>query len=139
MRTMPFILAFALATVPVLAHAGDAKGVWQSQSNEDGGFIHVELAPCSSDAGKLCGTIIDAQNEDPAKNNPQRRAELVGKVMINDMAPDGANEWGGGTIWAPDDEETYSSKMELDGDVLTVSGCVLGGLICRGQDWKRVK
>ena len=139
MRKMPLLLAFALGAAPLLAHAGDAKGVWQSEPNDEGSYIHVEVAPCASDAGKLCGTIIDARNADPAKTDTKRRDELVGKVMINDMSPDGTNEWDGGTIWAPDDEETYSSKMELNGDVLTVSGCVLGGLICRGQEWKRVR
>jgi len=54
------------------------------------------------------------------------------------MVPDGANEWGDGTIWAPDDDKTYDSSMELSGNTLEVSGCVLGGIICRGQDWTRL-
>ncbi|MFC3118541.1 hypothetical protein ACFOHS_11125 [Jhaorihella thermophila] len=29
--------------------------------------------------------------------------------------------------------------MRLNGGTLTVKGCVMGGLICRGQDWTRVK
>jgi uncharacterized protein (DUF2147 family) len=29
--------------------------------------------------------------------------------------------------------------MELRGDTLVVSGCVLGGLICKSQDWPRVR
>ncbi|MEM9060065.1 MAG: DUF2147 domain-containing protein [Pseudomonadota bacterium] len=121
------------------AQASDVLGVWQSETNDEGNYVHVEMAPCASDGALICGTIIEATNVDPAATNPARRAALLGKVMINDMAADGANRWDDGTIWAPDDEETYSSKMELNGDVLEVSGCVFGGLICRGQDWKRVK
>ena len=135
------IAALALVGIVISApaFASDVFGTWQSQINDEGNFIHVEMAPCASNADLVCGTIVKAANVDPAKGDKQRQAELVGKIMINDMAADGANEWDDGTIWAPDDDETYSSKMELDGDVLEVSGCVMGGLICRGQDWTRVK
>lgn len=136
MRILALAAVAALIGTPALAN--DAVGVWKSAVNEEGDFIHVEIAPCASDAAKLCGTIVDAGNVVPANSDPERRAELLGKVMINDMVPDGANEWSDGTIWAPDDEETYSSTMELNGDVLEVSGCVLSGLICRGQDWTRL-
>ena len=137
--TRTILIALAAALSAGAAQAAGATGIWRSQTSDTGGYVHVEIGPCASDTAKLCGTILDAFNEDPAKLDQARRAELVGKVMINDMASDGPNKWDDGTIWAPDDDETYSSKMELDGKVLKVSGCVLGGLICRGQDWIRVK
>jgi uncharacterized protein (DUF2147 family) len=132
-------LAATLIASATAVQAADVHGIWRSETADDGGFIHVEIAPCAGNAALKCGTIIDAQNVDPAKADPARRAELVGKVMIKDMAADSATEWSDGTIWAPDDDETYASTLELKGDVLIVSGCVLGGLICRGQDWTRVK
>ncbi|MEM7211150.1 MAG: DUF2147 domain-containing protein [Pseudomonadota bacterium] len=138
MRLAVFAAAGVLLTLQT-AMANDVLGVWKSQINDEGNYLHVEMAPCAADAKLVCGTIIKAENVDPAKGDKKRQAELMGKVMINDMAADGANEWGDGTIWAPDDEETYSSTLELKGDVLEVSGCVFGGLICRGQDWTRVK
>ena len=45
----------------------------------------------------------------------------------------GNGRYRGGKIWAPDRDKTYKSKMLLDGDVLSVSGCVL--VICRDQTW----
>ena len=137
MRIAALTLAGIIVSTP--AFASDVFGIWQSQVNDEGNFIHVEMAPCASNGSLICGTIVKAANVDPAKGDKKRQKELMGKVMINDMAADGANEWDDGTIWAPDDDETYSSKMELNGDVLEVSGCVMGGLICRGQDWTRVK
>lgn len=121
------------------AYGEEAKGLWRSATNDNGGYIHVDIGPCAADAGLLCGKIIEAFNEDPARLNKKRRDEIVGKLIIENMESDGAAAWSGGTIWAPDDDETYSSEMELRGDILEVSGCVLGGLICRGQDWTRVK
>ncbi|MEL7468770.1 MAG: DUF2147 domain-containing protein [Pseudomonadota bacterium] len=137
MRIAGLAMCGLLLVVP--AHASDVFGVWKSEVNDEGNFLHVEMAPCASDAKLVCGTIIKAANVVPEMGDKKRQAELMGKVMINDMAADGANEWDDGTIWAPDDEETYSSTMELKGNLLEVSGCVLGGLICRGQDWTRVK
>ena len=53
---------------------------------------------------------------------------------------DGEGSWSSGTIWAPDRDKTYRAKMEmLSADQMKVSGCVAGGLICRGQTWLRVK
>ena len=137
MRIAALALAGTLISAPVFA--SDVFGIWKSQVNDEGNYIHVEMAPCAGNASLVCGTIVKAENVDPAKGDKKRQAELMGKVMINDMAADGSNAWDDGTIWAPDDDETYSSKMELKGDVLEVSGCVLGGLVCRGQDWTRVE
>jgi len=45
-----------------------------------------------------------------------------------------------GKIYAPDTKKWYKSKMTLQADdKLKVSGCVLGGVICRSQVWTRQK
>lgn len=127
-----------LAVIAVLyagtALSNDVYGLWQSEKNDEGAYIHVDVGACASDANKVCGKIVDAINP-----NSDEKPAWIGRNIIENMVADGANNWEDGTIWAPDEDETYSSEMELDGDVLTVSGCVLGGLICRGQDWTRVK
>ena len=129
MRTVLIAAVVGLSAVP--AHAADVFGVWKSQPGETGAYIHVDIKPCAADGGKVCGTIVEQINSTSGRN-------VLGRQIIADMAPDGPNNWDGGTIWAPDEDETYSSEMELKGNVLRVSGCVLGGLICRGQDWTRV-
>lgn len=117
------------AAAPVSSLADGPRGIWQSEVSEDGRYLHVEIKDCGA---ALCGTIVDAKSPN--------RDRVLGKDMIKDMAPDGADAWSGGTIWAPDDDETYRAKMELLGpDRLKVSGCVALGLICRGQTWTRVK
>jgi uncharacterized protein (DUF2147 family) len=40
----------------------------------------------------------------------------------------------GGTIWGPEHDKTYKSKMTLKGDDLDVEGCI--SIVCSGQDWK---
>jgi len=124
-------LAALIALAPAAALADEVGGVWKSEPGDGGKYIHVEIAPCDAGQSTLCGTIVGAF--------AGAKQGVVGKPIIWDMEPDGENAWSGGTIWAPDEDETYRSKMRLDGAVLVVSGCVLGGLICRGQDWTRAE
>ena len=127
------VTAAVLLSMATPAFADAVYGVWKSQPNENGAYIHVRIGPCGDDAAKVCGTIVE-------QINSRSDVSVVGRRIIMDMEPDGPNAWDNGTIWAPDDDETYSSEMQLEAaNVLKVSGCVLGGLICRGQRWTRVK
>ncbi|WP_406600602.1 DUF2147 domain-containing protein [Thermohalobaculum sediminis] len=121
------VAAFAIAGA---ARADGPLGVWKTEPKEDGRYLHVEIAPCADDAAALCGTTIGAFGGASDRT--------VGKRIFWGMAPDGDGRWAGGEIWAPDDDKTYSGKLEVQGAGLEISGCVLGGLICRGQDWVRV-
>lgn len=125
MRTLLTITAALFAGQ---ALAQDASGTWKTQVSDTGSYLYVAVGPCADDAAKTCGIITDAFNTE-AK-------DLVGKAIIKDMEPDGPGQWSDGTIWAPDDDKTYRSNMELEGSVLKVEGCVL--FFCRGQDWTRV-
>jgi uncharacterized protein (DUF2147 family) len=131
MRNSLILAATAAAMLTLPAHADHADGVWKTETNDKGAYLEVEIAPCAADAGLTCGVIVNAVNAtDPS---------VVGRSIIENMVHDGADRFSGGTIWAPDDDKTYSSKMELAGGVLKVSGCVFGGLVCRGQDWTPVQ
>jgi uncharacterized protein (DUF2147 family) len=43
-----------------------------------------------------------------------------------------------GTVKDPNENKTYSGKASVSGNSLTLSGCVLGGLICKNQTWSRM-
>ena len=54
-----------------------------------------------------------------------------------DMVALGDGAYGKGKVWSPDRDKTYSSKLQLNGNSLSVQGCVFG--ICRdGGTWSRV-
>ena len=44
--------------------------------------------------------------------------------------------WDRGRVYAPDDGKTYNAKMRLEGDVLTLTGCIRWPL-CRDSEWTR--
>ena len=130
MRKLMLIAASA-ALFSTTALANDVFGVWQTQKNDEGKYLHIKVHACDSDAGKVCGTILSAHGgADPT---------VVGKPLIWDMTPDGANAWSDGKIWKADEDEVYDSEMELTGDKLEVSGCILFGQICKSQIWPRVE
>ena len=43
--------------------------------------------------------------------------------------PSGPNKWKG-TVLNLDDGQKYSGSVTVSGNSLTLSGCVLGGLVC---------
>ena len=127
MKLHAIFLSGLLAT-PVFADP--VEGVWQTQAGDDGAFGHVEIAPCGE---AICGTLVRAYQ----KGGTQIESATVGRQIVWAMEPAANGRYKGGKIWAPDRDKTYNSKMSLSGDMLNVSGCVLG--ICRTQVWRRVK
>lgn len=43
-----------------------------------------------------------------------------------------------GTITDPENDKTYNGKASISGKSLKMSGCVLGGLICKSQTWTKM-
>jgi len=119
------------ASSQIMAADSDVLGLWRTESNDEGSYLHVEIQKCEK---KLCGTIVNAYGKD---DQEREGYENIGKKMIWGMIVQGNGKWSGGKIWAPDTDKKYRSKMVLDGDSLKVSGCVAAGLICRSQTWSK--
>ncbi len=130
------LLAFAsfaavLAASPA-ARADDITGTWLSQSGE----TRVRVSPCG---GQFCGTIVWVSKPGKDVNNPdesKRDRSLVGIQMITMKSTGSANY--SGHLYNYQEGKTYSGKASVSAAGLALSGCVLGGLICRTQTWKRV-
>jgi uncharacterized protein (DUF2147 family) len=125
-----WIVAALLFGLP--AHADDIAGTWLSQSGE----TRVRFSPCG---GIFCGVIVWVSKPGKDVNNPdesKRERSLVGIQMVT-MKPQGGGSYSG-HLYNYQDGKTYSGKAKVTGAGLELSGCVLGGLICRSQVWKRV-
>jgi len=62
--------------------------------------------------------------------------KYAGKT-IGSLKPAGDNKYAG-SITDPANDKTYSGKATLSGTSLKMSGCVLGGLICKSQTWHKL-
>ena len=61
----------------------------------------------------------------------------VGTELLSDYHASGAGRWTG-RVYVPDQGRHFYSTIELrTPDSLRISGCILGGLICKRQDWIR--
>ena len=127
-------LSIALSTLAIVfappVFAQDAViGIYKTQPDDNGNFGHIEIYGCDT---MVCGVIRKAFDG----SGTEIESANIGKRMIWDMKVKADGTYSDGKIWAPDRDKVYSSKMELSGSVLEVSGCIFG--ICRGQFWTRV-
>lgn len=121
--------ALVLLCVAVSVHAANPIGIWITEKSETGASMAVEIFDCE---GRLCGKAVDVFNA------PNR--DSVGIEIIRGMKKKSETLYKRGKIYAPDTKKWHTSKMILQSDdKLKVSGCVLGGVICRSQVWTRKK
>jgi uncharacterized protein (DUF2147 family) len=130
----PILAAFGLLLLAGAAHAQapDPSGTYLSESGE----TRVRIARCGQ---AYCGTIISIQGQAKDVNNPDanlKDRDLVGVQMISDIQPSGQGFTG--QLYNYKDGKTYTGKMTFAGKSMQLSGCVLGGLICRSQTWAKL-
>jgi uncharacterized protein (DUF2147 family) len=130
MRNLFLAAVAALAASVTAAGADPVEGIWQTQP-DDGYFAHVQIAMCGAN---VCGNIIASFD---ASGQPYDSPN-IGRQIIIDMVPQGDGNYEG-EVWRPSNDKIYIGNMTLNGDQLRLRGCVLGGIICSGQDWVRVQ
>ncbi|MFL4998605.1 MAG: DUF2147 domain-containing protein [Microvirga sp.] len=127
------LAAFGLALLglPAQAQSPDPSGTWLTQS----GDTRVRIAKCGT---ALCGIIVSSTYQKDT-NNPDpnlRERSMVGVQMISDIRP--SSDGFSGQLYNPQDGKTYTGKLKvMSPNTLQLSGCVLGGLICRSQTWTK--
>ncbi|MGB3386934.1 MAG: DUF2147 domain-containing protein [Pseudaminobacter sp.] len=108
--SMVFAAAVMLAGA---AYADPIEGNWKTQSGET-----AAIGGCGS---AFCITL--------------KTGKHAGK-QIGKMTASGEGNYAG-SITDPADDRTYKGKGKLNGSSLKMSGCVLGGLFCRSQNWSK--
>lgn len=128
MKTLILSLAVALGLSATAAFADPAEGRWRTQPDDNGNFGVVAMTLCGN---TLCGTLVESYHGDGSVMQSPNN----GRQIVWDMEPRGNGQYRDGQIYSPDRDQTYRSRMDLAGDHLTVSGCIL--FICRDQTWTR--
>jgi uncharacterized protein (DUF2147 family) len=121
----------ALLALPAQAQSSDPSGTWLTQS----GDTRVRIAKCGA---ALCGIIVSSTYQKDVNNSDPKLRErsMVGVQMISDIRPTG--DGFSGQLYNPQDGKTYTGKLKvMSPNTLQLSGCVLGGLICRSQTWTK--
>ncbi|WP_415717480.1 DUF2147 domain-containing protein [Roseibium sp.] len=130
------VAAGLFAASSTFAQAADTRGDWVRPN----GASKIRISSCG---GSLCGKLIwlreprnDTQNPDAGK----RSRPLVGVEIVQSMKPTSkTNQWKG-KVYNAEDGKTYTGFIQLtSANKLKLEGCVMGGLICKGETWTRSK
>lgn len=125
------LAALLLLTGPALAE--DLIGDWRTAADDNGNSGIIRVVQCGA---ALCGTLVQAF--DGSGNTMQ--TDNLGRRIIWDTSPTSTSGQYRGMLYSPDRDKEYRSKLQLTGDTLSVSGCVMGGAVCReGGVWQRVR
>lgn len=117
----PLTIAASIGLSAVTAaNAATVNGTWLRPST--GGQIQV------FDCGGGIGMKVTKSSD----------ANKVGKQIMCGATKTGENRYEGDLLNL-DDGNTYKGIIEFKGDTLSLSGCVLGGLVCKTDNWTRVK
>jgi uncharacterized protein (DUF2147 family) len=113
-----------LATAAALAMVSSVPkpvGEWKIAD----GTADVMIRPCGTN---LCGFVSWAKASSAS----------IGRQVLIDMKPKG-HSWFGTAVNVVSGEQ-YSARMSLeDAKTLKVEGCLIGGMICGGQQWSRIR
>ena len=132
-------LGVAVATGPSWAADGPV-GTWRMSN----GKVTVRVSACG---GGYCGRVVALRKPRDDKGRPRldkenpspalRQRPVIGLTILSNMQPHGADSWTG-TIYNPDDGNTYSSSLQLTGPMtMKVNGCV-AGILCKTMKFIRV-
>lgn len=106
------VAAFALLMTAGAAFADPIEGTWKRPNGT--------LISYAGSGSKYCGTVMTG--------------EYKGKSIGCMNGSDGAYK---GTVNKLDEGKTYNGKASVAGNTLSLSGCVLGGLICKSEKLTR--
>ena len=115
---------------PTLGQPG-VYGTWINPKRT----VTVVTSPC----GKLlCGMVVSATPDTQRIAHEAGAPPLIGTKLLQDYRQTSVNKWQG-RVFVPDRNASYYSTIkQLNANQLKISGCILGGLLCKSQVWTRV-
>ena len=127
-------LILIILLFPFNAYTENISGLFRTETSDKGGYLIVEMGPCQKNKNLTCGVIKDALWEDNSSKIDDY--EHLNKPIVWGMKNISPGKFKKGKIWRPTDNKTFNSKMEVEGDNLKVSGCIL--LLCSSQVWQKI-
>ncbi|WP_238550691.1 DUF2147 domain-containing protein [Blastomonas sp. AAP53] len=113
------------------AHAQTIHGTWENPT----GDVRVVTHPCGEE---LCGKVSWASDLAKRDASAGGTPNLIGTSLLRNYRLTKPGHWRG-NVFVPDLGDTYYSTIkQLDADRIKISGCILGGLLCKSQIWRKI-
>lgn len=136
------LLTLLLSLGAARAQDQDILGLWTT----DQGKGRVEIVKCAAPKQGLCGTIVwlkepnDAQGKPHTdkgnKNASLRSRPILGLPIFEGWREKGRQKWEG-SVYDPEDGQSYDVDITLVGDKLTLKGCI--AFLCDSDTWVRYR
>ena len=127
---------FRIALLPVLtmsaagmtSTAAATPRVYRNPSNS----VHVRPEPCGAN---ICGRVVWANAKAKADAAKGGTPNLIGLQLFRNFKSAGPNKWTG-SVFIPDINKTFSgSVIRINATTLRGTGCLVGKMGCKSQDW----
>ena len=116
--------AAALAKAPI-------EGRWVNPK----GSVTVQVAPCGA---AFCATVIDASAKAKATARKGGTPSLIGTQVMTDFRERGDGTYRGRAFDPKRNIRAPATIRMVGTSTLVVKGCLLSGIICKEQRWKKV-
>lgn len=127
----PAMLAALLALPsPALAKA-PIEGRWVNPK----GSVTVKIGACGEG---YCATVIEASAKAKATAKKGGTPNLIGTLVMSDLRARGEGVYRGRAFDPKRNLRAPATVRMLSDSTLVVKGCLIGGLICKEQRWKKV-
>ena len=123
MKTALLIASTLVLGAATMAQAADIDGNWARSD----GKAKVKIAKCGGD---ICATNTWIK--------PGTPSEKAGDVLVMKVEKLSDSRYSG-SAFDPQRDMSYNITLDVSGDTMTSKGCVLGGLLCKGVGWTRIK
>ena len=141
--TAPAVVSAIALTLILIApsRAADPLGTWLTGDKKG----KIRIVSCGA---AICGNLVWlAEPLDPEthqskvdKHNSNASLQsrpLLGIPIVLNMAPTGGDKWEG-QVYNAEDGGVYTGSFTItSANSAELKGCVMGGLICKGQTWTR--
>ena len=121
--------SLALFAAPASAQA--IEGQWTNYKRN----VVVQVERCGPD---YCGRVIEASAKAQEKARKGGTPKLVGTQILTGLKPIGDGRYRGKAFVPKRNIHATATVRQLSANVMQVSGCVLGGLLCDNEKWTRV-
>ena len=125
-------LVAGLMAAPSLASAkAPIEGRWVNPK----GSVTVQVAPCGS---AFCATVIDASAKAKTTARKGGTRSLIGTQVMSDFRERGDGTYRGRAFDPKRNIRAPATIRMIGKSTLVVKGCLVSGMICKEQRWKKV-
>lgn len=130
MRKLLALLALSILVAPASARSPHPlEGRWKE------GNLVIDIAPCGP---AMCGTVVSASEKQKARAKSGSGINLIGSRLITDIQPDGASRYKAKVFVADRNMNASGQIDQISADRIKVKGCVVLGIFCKSEEWRRV-